>query len=89
LFDLVKSDGSNEKILYILDWYVSPGMIDSGIGDQLMKIADDVSTSNGCSVLFNVLMPEDFADMDKLKNANSNRGFEIRETEKMVMAVKK
>lgn len=75
LFKIVSRDGASENLLYIADRYVAPSLRGNKLGDQLLKIAENIARANGCSRIFAQLVPEEASNLALLEEGMQKAGF--------------
>lgn len=87
-FIIKQEDGTELRLLYIMDWYVSKAHRGQGIGGQLQQLVQKIGNNNNCTTIFGVLVPEDKEDLDRLKKTKENMGYQISEADGLVIAQK-
>ncbi len=81
MFLMTQKNGDHKRIMYIADWYVAPSLRGRGVGAQLHKIAQKISLTDGCSMIFGILRPDDPEDMPDFQDIAMEEGFRIHSTE--------
>jgi len=86
---LKKGESAERKYLYIADRYVIPQLRGNKIGEQLLKIADEIAQANNCELIFATLVPENFIDLEQLKRGHEKSKYKITTKDGKVIAIKK
>ena len=67
------------RYLRILDRHINSDLRGRGVGNQLLRIVDNIARLTSSKAVFGQLVPEDPSNMDLLQRGHKKNGYEVKE----------